>query len=376
MGKYIINDFYGKKELTEKIYNIIENAKYYIKASNFLFQDTGTINLLKRVCGEKGIAVFILSNIRGEDSSTHWTINDYTNNTFIQSRLKKIPEKEIKIDNHLSYLKELHEKGLHIHLMDDLHAKFIIADGTDGILMSANFSTGSLSNNTETGLILGSNEIKQLEYVFEELYIHADITLLTEQNLKNLAKRQRKPLPENVFKNHTMESRLRLTVAPSSKETNLGEMNEKSLYRSILKIVNEAENYIYIVTWHFKAIEKLKELLSAIQKALNKGVKISLYSNTEANVESKEASLRAIKILTDMGCNSFGDDNNHSKCIISEKEGILFTANIDGVSGLKSGFEVGCIMTDGERTEAEKHIVKLIKKHDINYGTEYSSNRQ
>lgn len=136
-------------------------------------------------------------------------------------------------------------------------------------------------------------------------------------------------------------------------------------YKSILKIINESKDYIYIVTWHFKAIDRLKELLSAIQKALNKEVKIYLFSNTEANVESKEASLTAIRTLTDMGCNSSGDDNNHSKCVISEKEGILFTANIDGVSGLKSGFEVGCIMTAEEREEAEKHIVKLIKKSKI-----------
>lgn len=365
MGKYIINDYYGNKELTEKIYSIIKNAKHYIKASNFLFQDPGTINLLKKVCNEKGIAIFILSNIRGEDSGANWTINDYTDDSGQKKKIKEMPEKETKMDNHLSYLKELHEKGLHIHLMDDLHAKFIIADGTDGVLMSANFSHGSLSNNTETGLILGLDEVRQLEYVFEELYIHADITLLTEQNLKNLAKRQRKPLSKDIFKNHAIESRIRLTVAASSKETNLSQMNEKSLYRSILKIINEAEDYIYIVTWHFKAIDKLKELLSAILKALNKGVKIYLFSNTEADVESKETSLRAIRTLTDMGCNSSGDNNNHSKCVISEKEGILFTANIDGMSGLKSGFEVGCIMTAEERDEAGKHIVKLIEKSKI-----------
>lgn len=70
-----------------------------------------------------------------------------------------------------------------------------------------------------------------------------------------------------------------------------------------------------------------------------------------------------------MGCLSFGDDKNHSKCVLSESKGIIFTANIDAVNGMKNGFEVGCVMNQEQRINAEQHIINIIK--DLNHGSKY-----
>ena len=108
-------------------------------------------------------------------------------------------------------------------------------------------------------------------------------------------------------------------------------------------------------------MERLPEFNDVIKAAINRGVNVYLYSNDKGQVGSLEASVIAIQQLEKMGCKSYGDDNNHSKCVLSEKEGIIFTANIDGNSGLKSGFEVGCILTETQRQMAENHIQELIK---------------
>ena len=65
--------------------------------------------------------------------------------------------------------------------------------------------------------------------------------------------------------------------------------------------------------------------------------------------------------LKRMGCRNFGDDNNHSKCVISENDGILFTANIDGKNGMLNGFEAGCRLSREQISLAFQHINKLIE---------------
>ena len=56
--------------------------------------------------------------------------------------------------------------------------------------------------------------------------------------------------------------------------------------------------------------------------------------------------MSCIRELEGLGCTNYGDDCNHSKCVMSESEGILFTANIDGNHGMKNGFEVGCVLEE------------------------------
>jgi hypothetical protein len=47
--------------------------------------------------------------------------------------------------------------------------------------------------------------------------------------------------------------------------------------------------------------------------------------------------------------------------VLSDKTGMLFTANIDGNNGLLEGFEVGCLLDEEQYRQAVKHIEELIK---------------
>ena len=147
MSSYLINGN-GKVFLTEGIKKVIREAKTYIKACNFLFQDKDIIQLLKEAA-KRGVAIFIISNIRLQDYQEDSAGNNYVNDTTLPN------------------LNDLKLLGCHVHLLKELHAKFIISDGEQGIIMSANFASNSINKNTEAGVFVYEEELEDLEYVFE-----------------------------------------------------------------------------------------------------------------------------------------------------------------------------------------------------------------
>ena len=348
MRGFFANDS-SSSELSIKINEVIQNAESYIKTGNFLFQDESIIQALIRAL-ERGVAVFVLSNICEDDV-------------------------EYNANMHKVNLKKLRKAGAHCRGLDDLHAKFIIGDGTDGIIMSANFSPNSVGQiNIETGIKIEGEELKELEYTFDNLYVNADVQGLSDFSDRTLTLRRYSSIDEDTFSADRLKSNLKLTIASHSKssgpQSNLRECKCRTLYSSILDIISRANLTLDIVTWHFKALDNLQEFVDAVKKAIARGVKIRLYSNLMGGASAGLRESRyAIEILEKLGCQNYGDDNNHSKCVISESEGIIFTANIDGKHGLKSGFEVGCIL-EGETLEQMRDYVNdLFKKVNHEYTT-------
>lgn len=347
-SKYLINDR-NRHELTDCIIEMIRGAQQFIKTGNFLFQDERIIGELQEAL-IRGVAVFIL-----------------TNTPELERDRENSPNLKREINTHFLNLNRLYRRGAHCRSLDDLHAKFVIADGDKGVLMSANFAPTSLENNIETGLVLDSSELKDLEYTFDILYINSD-TYLQESINRHQSIRATSPVPHNSFDKEHIISRLRLTVAQnvdvdedSPRVTNLRYCNVHTIYEDIVRIIDRAQDYLYIVTWHFKALKQLPEFVDAVKRAIDRGVWVFLYSNTGQLNFSHDESLRQIAFLESIGCKSKGDDSNHSKCVISESEGIVFTANIDGVHGMKTGFEVGCALQGEELETARKYVKQLIE---------------
>ena len=156
-GYYFNTD--AEQELTQCIVNIINEAKTYIKTGNLWFRDANTINALKSAT-RRGVAVFVLSNIQGSESRKD-------NAGFNQNQN----------DPHLANLSELAECGIHVKCINELHAKFLIADGTAGLIMSVNYTYDSLYGNPENGVRIGNSELTELERVFDTIYTYADIQL-------------------------------------------------------------------------------------------------------------------------------------------------------------------------------------------------------
>lgn len=347
MGQYFINGN-GHFQLTQEVRKMIREAKIYIKAGNFLFQYPEIISELKEAM-QRNVVVFIISNLKRADKKPY--------------QVNGVKDDSAKMDTHIVNLRALTKLGAHCHSLDDLHAKFIIADGTKALLMSANFALNSMNRNTETGIMLEKEELLELEYTFDKLYSNSDVTYVSEFKDRNHALRQFKPLDGDTFDHFV--SQLRLTVASPSDDmskssTNLHRCQVYTLYDSILEVIDDAEEYVYMVTWHFKKLQKLPKFLETVQRAVDRGVLVCVYSNDKGPDDGLQASLDEINKLKKIGCKSYGDDNNHSKCVLNEKSGILFTANIDGANGLRSGFEVGCMFDKEQRDRAYEHILSLI----------------
>lgn len=342
--KYLITGS-GVNDLTMAINKAIEGAQHYIKLSSFLMQDYGIVEAIRKKSEEGEAAIFVLSNKKDNESEEYIeTIKADGNNK----------ERQVGFDNHQKFLKELFYSGIHVRLLDDLHAKFIICDGKYSILMSANIAPNSLHKNIETGIEIGDEDTASLEKVFDVMYNHADIVKFQGLLSKDVTVRINNKLRPDILE--SLGGNLRLTVG-SNHKTNLSLCHINTIYDSIINIINNAKEYLYLVTWHFKIRDGfLPEFMEALKKARERNVEVLIYTNTDTPTPSVALSKKNLKQFHTWGCKTYGDGLNHSKCVLSESEGIIFTANIDCVSGMNSGFEVGCMLTDEQRLIAKRHI--------------------
>lgn len=354
MNSILINSNKEKQyELTKSFVRLIRSAKNYIKLGNFIFEHELIITELLKII-DSGVAVFILTNSDENSKRTRQIEVGNTNDTD-----DAIEYDARSYDKHLINIKLLADHGAHIRCLEELHAKFIVVDGIIGSIMSANITYNSLGKNNESGLYVDNEELKELEFVFDSLFMNADASTIGGSKSKAFKVRRRLiPICDDSFKK--LKSRMKFTLC--SKETNnIQGCNVQTLYQSIINIINNAEKFCYIVTWHFNELKNLSEFQSSLDNAIKRGVKIYLYSNNHDTTRSQRQNQEILRILKGLGCKIEGDDNNHSKCVISETDGIIFTANIDGNRGLKRGFEVGCMLTNEQRLEYMGFINQLFR---------------
>ncbi len=131
-----------------------------------------------------------------------------------------------------------------------------------------------------------------------------------------------------------------------------------NLYEEIVKITNESCEFLYLSTYSIVGLDSLPEFSEAIISAVNRGVKVNLFCR---GMNYRNDHLMGAEKLHSFGCKITADLFNHSKGIINEKSGMIFTANIDGNHGLKNGFEVGCVLTEKQRLkfiEIHEHLIQ------------------
>ena len=222
MGNYYINTK-GKNNLTDYLKSLIASANTYIKICSFLMQDRDTVELLQNKSIKGEAAVFVLSNLRSSDYKKEEYL--FSNDDYESNGTDKY-----SFDAHYELLQNLYKAGIHVRLLNDLHAKFIIVDGIGGLLMSANISPNSLSNNVETGISLSIQDIKSLEYIFDIMYHHADIQKYTEYKKKDIIVSNKSLIPEDAF--NDMKGNIRLTACPFNNiMTNLSELQITTIYK-------------------------------------------------------------------------------------------------------------------------------------------------
>lgn len=344
MDRYLINWKTGGRNLTEitdALISLLDNSEQSIKIGNFFFEYRPVIEALKNAAN-RGVAVFVLSNPQ----------TDKENN-------------DADYKSHLNNLLCLSSIGAHVRYLDDLHAKFIISDDCKGIVTSANNNSTSLSKNSETGVTISGNDAKTLSLVYGNLFLNADLTHIARNGRFTIKSHQMKR-SFKIDTNAIMQSNLRVTI-DSDHQTNLWRKDINQIYDEIVGMIDRAMNQCYIVSWHFScAGNKLQRFYETLSRAKQRGVKITLYCSAfdtaESQIKNNQPSLKRLSRVVD---EIYGDDNNHSKCVVTESEGLVFSSNIDP-RGLETGFEVGVILSEPERQTALQHIRNLISANPQN----------
>jgi len=344
MDRYLINWKTGGRtqiEITDELISVIKNAEQSIKIGNFFFEYRSVIEALKEAVN-RGVAVFILSNPQ---------IDKQNNNTDYKSHL----------DN-LIYLSSI---GAHVRYLNDLHAKFIVSDDCKGIVTSANNNSTSLSKNSETGVTISGNDAKVLSRVYGNLFLNADLTHIARNGKFTVKSHQLKRSFE-IDTNDLLQSNVRVTI-DSEDQTNLWRKDINQIYDELVGIIDRAKSHCYIVTWHFNCAGKsLQRFYDSLRNAKQRGVKVTLFCCAFDTAGSQENyNQPSLKRLSPVVDEIFGDENNHSKCIVTESEGFVFSSNIDP-RGLETGFEVGVILSEPQRQAALQHINNLISTNPQN----------
>lgn len=322
--------------LKRQILKLIDESRFVLKICSFIITDKEVFNAILNKARQHSIAIFILTQL--DDSKLKNTSE--LSNYLTEEELRDNP-----VQTHLYFIKTLYDNGVHVRAATTAHAKFIVSDRLVGFLTSANLTTPSLVLNTETGIYLNQGDAKALDNLFDVIFQRGTkyrqyITATRKKNFigqsdLNISKEQ---LPE------TGDTLIRYTY----------EQLTHNLYKEILYIINTAEVYIYLSTYSIVGLENLPDFQEAITNAIARNIRIDIFCR---GMNYRNDHLKSCEWLKTVGCNIYADVYNHSKGIVSESKGMIFTANIDGHHGLNNGFEVGCILSEPQRAKmVELHL--------------------
>ncbi|AJH14542.1 hypothetical protein MPR_1360 [Myroides profundi] len=325
--------------LKKELLKIIESAEDVIKICSFLITDQELFEAILNKAKNSTCSIFILTHL-SEDRLNLRDLDELTE------------EDKKEIDPHFNNICELHRNGVFIRAARNLHAKFVTIDRNKGFITSANLTSPSLLFNTESGFYLDRIATEKLDHLFDVIYQkganyiefkiasnNSDIVYVTE--IEDKVKNNYLPKPD--------ESALRFTYNDL----------DNSLLKEIINILDSAKEYVYISTYSIVQLEKLPDFIQAIERCLLRQVSINVFCR---GMNYRSDHLLGSKLLNDYGCRLYGDFYNHSKGIINEKKGMIFTANLDGKHGLTSGFEIGYILDEQQRKEFETLHIRLINQ--------------
>ena len=237
---------------------------------------------------------------------------------------------------HLRSIKTLYDNGAHVRAATTAHAKFVVADRSNGFIMTANLTTPSLEKNTELGVYLNAGDSMELDKLFDIVFLKGTEYrhFISASKNKNFIVQTEAKVKDSDLNQIKKSSGLRYTY---------GSDKHHSLYDEIVDIVRKANDFVYLSSYCINDLDKLPELKKVIEAAITRNVQILIFCR---GMNFRNDHLIACEWLLSAGCKLYGDIYNHSKGIVNEQKGLLFTANIDGKHGLKTGFEVGCILNN------------------------------
>lgn len=322
-----------RKSLLIALTDLISRAETYIKVCSFIIDNKQIFELLKKQLAEKQLAVFILTAVDERNIKSD-ILNEDESAEFSSIR-------------HFEYIGELVKAGAHVRASSSAHAKYLIKDGNEALIMSANLTGPSLVSNQrnkepndESGIqIDDETEIKSLERIFDSIFqygtefkkflnLSREIQLI---DIKDIEISQR-DFPQN-------DSLLQWTY----------EKYQHSIYEKLNESFLNGEKEILLSTYSIVGLQNLNELIENIQSFIQqKKGSVKIFCRA---MNHRTDHVSACSQLSQIGVEIFGDMFNHSKGIsVDNKTGMIFTANIDGHHGLKNGFEIGYSLNSSHKS--------------------------
>jgi phosphatidylserine/phosphatidylglycerophosphate/cardiolipin synthase-like enzyme len=317
----------NNKGLLSSILKLISASQSYIKICSFIIDNKNVFDSLKMKLKDGKVSIFILTAVDDKNIRSDMLDEDESSE-FSKSR-------------HFEFIDELVKNGAHVRASSNAHAKFIIKDGNEALLTSANLTEPSLNNNEkgkepnyESGILLtDTDEVAILERIFDSVFLYGtefrkfinlkDKTQLISKNDNEILSSDFPDANTNVIWSY--------------------EGFHNIIYDKIIELINSGCNSIKLSTYSIVALNNLPEFVAGIRNFLSKD-KATIHVFCRA-MNHRTDHLEACKLLAELGVQIFGDIFNHSKGVsVDNNEGIIFTANIDGKHGLKSGFEVGYVI--------------------------------
>lgn len=340
---------YDSFPLTDRITEMISSAKKYIKTGNFMFREP---SMKKEILDalSRGVVVFILSNL-GEDEERLMGYNKFSKKEY---------------DPHLPNLNDFAEQGAHVRCMSELHAKFLLVDGEQGMVMSSNFTKDSLHGNPECGVDLDAENTNCLERIFDTLFTHADDRIEGRDKVGYKFRKVKSPVMPDVF-DEILKYDIKMTLAAKQQkegiilDSNFCSCQITGIYDIISRTIEEAEECVSLMAYSFRSLHKLPKIRSALIDAAKRGVSVNLIYNSENH--GSQVEIEKLQKISP-AINALGVPKNHAKMLLTDNDAIMFTANIDGEAGLLNGFELGVFLDDDNLLKEAKDVI--IKMGSIN----------
>lgn len=317
--------------LKGELLSLISSSTKVLKLCSFILTDEDVFQAILKKAQHTDVAIFLLTQLDNKKLTNHFSL------------LSSLAEEEINESTaltHLRYIKILYDNGVHVRASVSAHAKFIVSDRNNGFITSANFTTPSLSQNTESGVYLDETSSTALDRLFDVVFQKGT----SYRQFITTSKRSKMLVVQNEI---TIQPAL--LPSPSASEIRFTyEDLSNSLYEELITIANGAKSILYLSTYSIVSLDRLPELVSAIRKAVERGVRVRMFCR---GMNYRHDHLQGCLDLCKCGVEIYADILNHSKGIVSESAGLIFTANIDGDHGLKNGFEVGYRLNETQRKD-------------------------
>ena len=316
------NEVTGKKVMTSggsgalrnQIIELINQARQHVCVCSFLLADDNVEQALISAT-DRGVRVYLL--------------------TSAEMKLKTSDGEDWGRDDEI---RELHKKMLerlsgkvYLRSSSHFHAKYIVADGVNGIMTTCNFTTKALLENPELGVHLSETEAREVWNLFRyQFWEGSEKEMLRKGTLDGVQPQARFP---------DYEPKYPVRCSFSSGQPSL-------LLRECINLIQNARESITVTSYGWGN----KEITDAINAKISSGIKVAIIGRNHRGGGQTEH----LQKFKTMGCEVFGLPLIHAKSVVvdagtPQAKAIVMSANIDAMS-MSASHELG-VCLDGKNVD-------------------------